>query len=175
MPLARLQQVHIVEMWGQFRVIWFGSTASRTASSRLNGSERDSQWRSLARWSNLTGRGGGALATELMSVGDLELTPILESVSLAARKFDQATLSQGPLGASLARIWACYVENRSTGDIGNRPGIMGRLAELFGRAGADFDSLSLPSTTTLSECRSSINFLEGLSTSPRSRAESDGT
>ena len=83
----------------------------------------------------------GALATELVSVGDLELTPILESVSLAARKFDQATLSQGPLGASLARIWACYVENRSTGDIGNRPGIMGRLAELLGRTGADLDSL----------------------------------
>jgi hypothetical protein len=81
----------------------------------------------------------GSLANDLANIADFELTAVLESVSLAARKFDRGVLSQSPLKASLQSIWNRYVEDRSTRDIGNRPGIMGRLIELLGRVGENLD------------------------------------
>jgi hypothetical protein len=83
----------------------------------------------------------GSLAPHIANIGDLELTSVLESVCQAARRSDHGALSQGPLGVTLAQVWDRYVADRSTNDIGNRPGIMGRLAELLGRTGADLNSL----------------------------------
>ncbi len=76
-----------------------------------------------------------AIAADLPNIADFELTPVLESISVAARELDRTTLSRAPLKASLKLVWERYVEDKSAEDIGNRPGIMGRLMELFGRVG----------------------------------------
>jgi hypothetical protein len=77
----------------------------------------------------------GALSNDLDQIADFELTPILESISVAARKLARPVLSQAPLKAPLRLVWDRYVEDKSTEDIGNRPGIMGRVMELVGRVG----------------------------------------
>jgi hypothetical protein len=81
----------------------------------------------------------GPLAHDLENIADLELTPILESVSVAARKLDRGVLSESPLKSAIANIWDRYIENKSIVDIGNRPGIMGRLLELKGRVDENLD------------------------------------
>jgi hypothetical protein len=81
----------------------------------------------------------GPMASDLTNVADFELTTVLDSVSLAARKFDRHVLSHTPLKTAVESVWKHYLEDRSTGDIGNRPGIMGRLIELVGRVGEDLD------------------------------------
>ena len=139
-PLARLQQMsksqhaksiadNIVRLYGESRDFqpvtrWrerFAVEAFRTLAELSPGDVAD------------------ALSNELDKVADFELTPILESISVAARKLSRAALELTPLKASLKLVWDRYVEDKSTEDIGNRPGIMGRVLELVGRTGESLE------------------------------------
>ena len=82
-----------------------------------------------------------SVSAHLDKVRELELTAVLESVSLAARKSTAECLAVAPLRESALRLWRQYQENRDSTRIGNRPGIMGRLVEILGRSGLSVDDL----------------------------------
>jgi hypothetical protein len=146
MPLARLQQTiksqeakslaeNIVRLYGE----------SKTIEPAARWRERFvvETFRTLVELS--PANAVGAISGDLASIADFELTAVLESISQAARKVDRTTLTQSPLKLSLKAVWNRYIEDKSAEELGNRPGIMGRLLELLGRVGEDlrpyFESL----------------------------------
>lgn len=138
LPLARLPQVgrsleagsigrRIVQLYGESKAIqpearWRERFAVEAFRSLVDLSPNDVV---------------GVLASDLENIADLELTPILESVSLAARKVDGDRLSQSPFKTALRAVWDRYIKDGSTENVGNKPGILGRVLELLGRAGED--------------------------------------
>ena len=83
----------------------------------------------------------GQMAGGLRKASDLELTAVLESVSMASQKVSAATLHSAAVRAPLHEIWNCYVENKDVKAIRNRPGIMARLMEVLSRCGEPTDKL----------------------------------
>lgn len=138
MPLARLQQTiksaemasitaSIVRLYGESRAVEVAPRWRERFSVET--------FRTLAEASPV--HAVGTITSDLPNVADLELTPILESISQAARKVSRAILADSPLRASLKTVWDRFVADKSTENLGNRPGIMGRLLELLGRTGED--------------------------------------
>jgi hypothetical protein len=138
MPLARLQQTikspemrsiadHIVRLYGESRAI--------DPAPRWRGRFSVEAFRTLAESSPSSVF--GPLVTDLANIGDLELTPILEALSVAARKVEGPMLAGSPVRAAAKEVWDRHVADKSTENLGNRPGIMGRLLELLGRSGED--------------------------------------
>jgi len=83
----------------------------------------------------------GQMAGGLKKASDLELTAVLESVSMAAQKLSAASLQSAPVRAPLLEVWKCYIENKDVMAIRNRPGIMARLMEVLSRCGESTDKL----------------------------------
>ena len=138
MPLARLQQTiksveiasitaSIVRLYGESRAAEFAPRWRERFSVET--------FRTLAETSPV--HAVGTITSDLPNVAAFELTPILESISQAARKVSSAVLAESVLRASLLTVWDRFVADKSTENLGHRPGIMGRLLELLGRTGQD--------------------------------------
>ena len=136
MPLARLQQTvkseeaasiaaSIVRLYGESRVF--------EATPRWRERFSVETFRTLAEASPV--HAIGTITSDLPNIADLELTPVLESISQAARLVDRAILAESPLRVSLNTVWDRFAADKSTENLGNRPGIMGRMLELLGRTG----------------------------------------
>ena len=141
MPLARLQQTikspemasiagHIVRLYEESRAL--------DPVPRWRGRFSVEAFRTLA--DSAPRAAFGSVASDLPNVADLELTPILESLSIAARKVEHPLLVESPIRAAAKSVWERYARDKSATNLGNRPGIMGRLLELLGRSGEDLSA-----------------------------------